>query len=79
MTTMSELNAEYHVLKATHQRLIEERATLHSTDANGAAFQDHAHRTRLYAAALETYVVKLETRRQELGHRSGPSSSTRSR
>jgi hypothetical protein len=79
MATMSELNAEYHILKATHERLIEERAVLHTTDANGAAFQDHAHRTRLYAAALETYLVKLDTRRQELSRRNGPSASTAAR
>jgi len=66
---MSELNAEYHVLKATHQRLIDERAVLQANDAGGPAFQDHAHRTRLYAAALEAYVVKLHERRQQLGRR----------
>ncbi len=69
MATMSELNAEYYILKATHERLIEERAALNTSDAGGAAFQDHAHRTRLYAAALETYRIKLEARRQQLGSR----------
>ena len=79
MATMSELNAEYYILKATHERLIEERAALHSSDAGGAAFQDHAHRTRQYAAAVETYRVKLEARRQELGSRTGAHAASRTR
>ena len=37
MATMSELNAEYYILKATHERLIEERAALNTSDAGGTA------------------------------------------
>ncbi len=66
MATMSELNAEYQLLKATHERLVEERATLEREAADGAAFQDLAHRTRRYINELDTYTVKLQTRRREL-------------
>ena len=66
MTTMSQLHEEYLMLMATRQRLIEERAALHQVEANGAAFQDHAHRTRQYVNAHDAYVAKLSERRKTL-------------
>jgi hypothetical protein len=66
MTTMSQLHEEYLMLMATRQRLIDERAALHQVEANGAAFQDHAHRTRQYVNAHDAYVAKLSERRKEL-------------
>jgi len=65
MATIPELQAQYEVLRNTHRRLIEERAELQQ-GTDGAAFQDHRHRTRAYMTALETYVLALATRRHEL-------------
>jgi hypothetical protein len=72
MATMTELTAEYELLKATHQQLIDERATLQRASADGAAFQDLARRTQLYVGALDTYREKLRTRRHELALKKGP-------
>jgi hypothetical protein len=66
MATIPELPAEYEVLRNTHRRLIEERAELERGLADGAAFQDHGHRMRAYMIALDTYVLALAARRQEL-------------
>ncbi len=66
MATMQELQAEYEVLRNTHHLLVEERSQLHRELADGAAFQDHGHRMRAYMAALDTYVLALAARRQEL-------------
>ena len=66
MATMRELQAEYEVLRNTHHLLVEERTQLHRELADGAAFQDHGHRMRAYMVALDTYVLALAARRQEL-------------
>ena len=66
MATIPELQAEYEVLRNTHRRLVEEKAELERGVADGAAFQDHGHRMRAYMAALDTYVLALDARRQEL-------------
>lgn len=66
MATMRELQAEYELLMTTHHRLIDERSHLQRESADGAAFQDHSHRTRAYMTALDTYVRALAARRQEL-------------
>jgi len=66
MATMQELQAEYEVLRNTHNLLVEERTQLHRDSADGAAFQDHGHRMRAYMVALDTYVIALAARRQEL-------------
>ena len=66
MATMPELLAEYEVLTNTHRRLLEERARLQGEVADATAFQDHRHRTRAYLTALDTYVLSLAARRQEL-------------
>jgi hypothetical protein len=71
MATIADLQAEYEVLRNTHRRLIEERAELQRGVADGAAFQDHRHRTRAYMTALETYVLALATRRHELRRKTG--------
>lgn len=65
MASTSLLQEEFLTLDAMHRRLVQERAALISTGADGAAFQDHAHRMRVYLKAHELYVTKLEKRRQE--------------
>ena len=66
MATMRELQAEYELLMTTRERLMEERAQLQRELADGAAFQGHNHRTRAYMTALDTYVIALAARRNEL-------------
>ena len=66
MATMLELQAEYEVLRNTYHLLVEERTQLHNGLGDGAAFQDHGHRMRAYMSALDSYVVALAARRQEL-------------
>jgi hypothetical protein len=66
MATMPELKGEYDVLMATHARLLHERELLQAAAADGPSPQDHAHRTRLYINALDSYLIRLRARRQEL-------------
>ena len=64
MTAPINLRQEYEFLKATHEKLVEERAMLQSTGADGSAYQDHQHRMRRYLNALDTYRAALEDRRK---------------
>ena len=66
MATMRELQAEYHLLMATHRQLIDERTKLQRESGDGAAFQDYNHRMRVYMTALDTYMLALDARRHTL-------------
>lgn len=66
MATNVELKNEYEMLKAMHDKLLEERTALRDPLADGPAFQDYGFRTRQYMAALESYQTALKTRREEV-------------
>lgn len=75
MATMRELQAEYELLTTNHRNLIDERCRLERDGCDGAAFQDHDHRMRSYMAALDSYVLALQTRRREMQLRKSNHSS----